>query len=720
MRCKKCKTELRYTGNKNLVNCVICGVPMTPDMDDIFTYKMYGITEEQRPIQTEMAKTIDSFYRSEDDKVLIVEGGTGVGKSFAYLIPALKYAITDPYTDEEGNTKIKRLVISTAKKTLQEQLIKKDIPLLLNKMEIEASFTQLKGNADYLCLNKTTAVPLVDREYYLKKVKQAKTAKDYVDLSRWKKERPPWWENVNVDTCPNTAGCPHSNYCKPKAKQYDIIVVNHHILAIDLIDPGHLLGEYHYLIIDEAHQAPEALRSAYTKTITNKRTKYMCKEFTENINLRTSLSDYIHRDLKDTLLNMAKTIHEETENLINYAEENKNKCNCVNPIGTQIRKILRKLAPNTSRMYNELESAKKVLKDKYSGLIDKYNIYDQPDEIRNIVKTIAILHRMSKTANTQDQLIKRTLHKPTEYILTTTDNGIESIPINIGKIFRESIKPIPKCLLTSATLTINKSFKYTLKTFGLPNSTPKALYSSPFNLKKQARLYMPLHVPLPSFGDTPERTKWVKELTIEIAQISGIIKGNILILFTSTTDKNEFFDILEKPLKDLNMTPIDQGQNAQGALKTYLNSSNPVLFGLKSFWEGIDLPGKALKCVIITKLPFPHPKDPIINTLAERATNGFQEINIPKMIFDMKQGTGRLIRSMSDKGIIVCLDCRIWSGTSDVKKHNETIHRIKNDPKKQRVGYGKQIVNALGYTIQSKLTAMEKWALSNLDYIDEE
>lgn len=690
MRCNNCGLTIPLDKAPNLKECTICANQvLETDARDILEFGKHEIAREVRPTQVALARDVESIMRMEKG-TLLAEGGTGIGKSFAYLIPAIL----------ESD---KRVVISTAKKTLQDQLANKDIPLLLQKMGRTKSYGVYKGNSNYACRLLEKEVPPTGKRAFKEFIAKAVKAKEPADVANWDGAVPSWWSKVSADNCMLGAKCPHRNTCRPSPREYDIIITNHHLTAIDLKhSPGTLFDPYDVLIMDEAHQAPEAFRSAHSMSVTKRGLGILLGMLDADTHLRGAIDDSgvttavrlggRIRDVKSTytVLHRVAAGKGRTGGAFN-AQDCLPQIDALSEATTAVSEALFKLKQEFQRSFDFLRTNDDPGADEMLGMLTR-------------------LDRISKRATTVGAFAEslREDTKTGDFIATGNEKGLFLQPLNIGKMVGPKLQAVKHKVLISATLSLGNDFSYTKKHFGLDEPgrekyTKESIYKSPFKLEKQAVVYLPKHVPIPVRKGQPGREVWVKGLTTEIAQLVGATRGDAFVLFSARADMEEVLaDLGSAFWKNMGLNLILHEGEATATLNAFKNTPKSVLFGLKSFWEGVDVAGDKLKLVIIPKLPFPNPTDALIaaqsDAVEQQGGSAFWEVMIPQMIFDMKQGCGRLIRTQRDRGFIAILDSRIWTGTSQPRTHEQRLAQIKLDPKQRRMGYGAKALDALGFT----------------------
>ena len=708
MRCEECGIVIPYNKAPDLKVCAICRVPLTPDVRDIFDFGKFDLVKEKRDSQITLAKDIERVLR-EEKGTLLAEGGTGIGKSFAYLIPAL---IRND----------KRVVIATAKKTLQDQLFDKDLPYLVKGMEVDRKYTIYKGKGNYACWRLQKEVPDHDRKRYLDFIMQARVNRRPADIAKWSGERPKWWSRVDIGNCVMGKNCPHINECKPRPQDASVIVTNHHLAALDMkLGIGTLLGPYNLLIVDEAHQAPEAFRSVHTSAVTFKGLDILRNLFVNNEHLRELVNDsgattaVTVVEMLDNIVEAYLAYHtkmaDATDNIgvvdLNYAQQH----NADLLIHTEL------FHTTMNKIY---DAAQHMINDSSEGYSEEFETVASrsQDELFSLTRKIKQLH--SRSGNVLEFLYQINSSQlsagqaANTYLLTRNSDGLKIEPVKIGPIIGPNIRTINHKLIVSATLAMGKDFSHTVEDFGLDREqdvVEEKIYPSAFDLSKQAVLYLPRHIPVPARINQPERPDWISAISREIVQLARLTNGDAFVLFSARADMQDVIAKTEHALHSHGLHLVVQDGEATATQNDYMEHDRSVLYGLKSFWEGVDIAGDKLKLVIIPKLPFPNPKDPLVSELSKHAgDSAFFQVMIPKMTADMRQGVGRLIRTQKDRGFVAILDSRVWTGTGNADKHATRMREIDADPNKKRKGYGRQLLNALGYkSITDDFTILESF-----------
>jgi len=700
----------------------MCGEKLLDESNDILLHKKYEITKEIRPTQALLAADIEEMFFKYPKGTFLAEGGTGIGKSFAYLIPALIHG--------------KRVVISTAKKGLQHQLVEKDLPYLISKMGLNVRFGIYKGTANYACCKLSPSIKhSKDRKKFIAWTADKMLNKKPADVADWPGPKLAWWNDISAENCTLKKKCEHYAYCRPSAKDKQILVVNHSLLAIDLLlgeTPFIIFGPYDAVIVDEAHQAPGMFRDQLTKYADAASISRIEKALST-----TSGMNYVI----DALCGTGATV--EATDLLKRAHKSFAAAKAVfnETIPSSAHKnaatTLTYLSPTAMReldnVYEDIVAAYgtiNIASTKLGTLFERVgtNAVDHFDGITEHGELMHLSNVLNRNKRTCERIMYvskmfRNADKDPELkealLLTQTKENIGIQPIDLGSKLGPRFQSVPYSVLLSATLKLDNGFDYIRNMFGFPSpgeETPdrrirEETYESPFDLDKQARIYMPKRLdngelfPVPAYT-SPEREKWVEAQTREIERLTIGSKGDALVLFTSKKDMDDVLDELNTQEMLHNGVNILRHEGDAGyVLDQYKKTPHSVLFGLKSFWEGVDLPGNQLRLVIISKLPFPHRDDPLIKALSAKSKNAFYDVFIPKMLFDLKQAVGRLIRTTTDHGVVAILDSRIWSGQSDTVKHKGAIEFIdKATTPKDRMprGYGGRIIRALGYHKRAK------------------
>ncbi len=663
---------------------------------------------EARESQQKMVQDIIDVYNN--DGIALIEAGTGTGKSIAYLLPAMLWSIL--YSE--------RTLISTHTISLQEQLINKDIPLLANALKLDIKAVLVKGMNNYICLRKLGDV---QNERYALSMEDSKELerieiweKNTCDGSRSDLNFVPSfavWDKVAAekDAC-SQRECPHYKEChffkaRRKANDANILIANHHMLFADISlraiegkpqSPG-LLPAYTRIILDEAHHIEDIATEFFAKRSSKLGILHqLVKLIGEKQGKLTTLKQAIQGHYKTeppreissifTRLNvdlpaMRRNILEEIDHTYQSYEEFTRaqlSFDQENSMSESRLRILPKhlteadwkneLVPETKKLATSLNqfivSVQSLKKD-----VARLANAQLEEKLRSVFLDIeSLLVRLTETYLLLCNFIEEPKPSEVRWIelqnnRSTQNVNLISAQLDVAPFLSEWLfKAHSTIVLCSATLTTNKEFTFIRKRLGITETLLKNkrvtenIYESPFNYSKQALFVIPTDMPDPI--DAAFLPQAIEQIWVAI-QAS---QGNAFVLFTSYVMLQKCYETLFSRLTQNGYIPLKQGETNRQALLTRFKSENrSVLFGTDSFWEGVDVPGDALRCVIIVKLPFKVPSDPMIEARAEsilaQGGNPFLDYLLPNAIVKFKQGFGRLIRNRKDRGCIICLDSRI-------------------------------------------------------------
>jgi len=607
---------------------------------------------EARPEQIQMAVAVNQAFL--DNHRLAVEAGTGVGKSFAYLLPAIKAV----------GHKSGKILISTFTITLQEQLIAKDIPFLSDCLEDNFTACLAKGRGNYLCMRRLNFALQKSVQLFSELTDElnqiriwAKTAQDgslsdmpFIPSSAA-------WDSVKSEhgNCANRK-CEFFDKCfwrraRRRLDSADIIVANHALMFSDLVikDGGFsLLPKYQYVIVDEAHNMESVAQDHFGIDISDRRLSYLLDRLYSHRTRRGLLS--YNSQASELIDNIAK-IRTDSRTFFskiydwyqNNKEENSGRC-YVNFVDDIISGNLKKLRAGLASLANKTKELNENLEfNRYVNLCGE--ILLDLDEF--------LLQKKNEHIYWVESGQKR-----------TSPIRLKSAPINVGPDIKRTLFDTHKSVvLTSATLscegTNKKSgFGFFANRIGLEDFDTLAL-GSPFDYQKQVTLYIEKDLPDPNSAEFIESASQAVKKYVEMTQ------GSAFVLFTSYDMLEKIFDASSGWFTSKNMNLLRQGDryDRSSLLKKFKAIPNSVLFGTDSFWQGVDVPGAALTNVIIVKLPFAVPNHPLIagrlEQIKQAGGNPFFDYQLPSAIIKFKQGFGRLIRSKTDTGIIAVLDNRI-------------------------------------------------------------
>jgi len=620
-----------------------------------------------------------------DDALVAAEAGTGVGKSFAYLLPSLSYAAAN---DE-------RIVISTATITLQEQLYQKDIPLVTGALKKEIKTVLIKGRGNYLCrrrLDDAIREPSLDDEERAQTENIARWAETTGNGSRSDLSfMPPesLWSRVcsEADTCMNMR-CGERERCfvmllRREASDARILVVNHHLLFADLAarrdgagyDTAVVLPPYRRVIIDEAHTVEDAATSFFSREFSRLGIyRQLGRLYRRRGASRRGLFPRLLSLLPMAGEELADRIEEELERIRSAAdsldEAALELCGTdgVFRLTPQRDGAIRgKLSPEFVSLRKHLNSLAAFVRDLLEGVPEEAKEESAVWEIRSVLRRLDTVGAVCSSfieyqENPHDVMwIERRLGKaggrePPWAVFTVT-------PVDVAPSLKEALfEPSKTVICVSATLTTGKSFEYWKNRAGL-NLIPDreiltGVFPSPFPYDSKVLLAAPQNAPLPT---EPGYGAFVDTAAAALAEISG---GSALILFTSYSALKSAHEAALPSLQKLGIRVLKQGDDDRNRLlSSFLEDKNSVLFATDSFWEGVDAPGDTLRLVILCRLPFKSPSDPVFQARCEavesRGENSFMSLSLPEAVMKFKQGFGRLMRRSSDHGVVVVLDGRL-------------------------------------------------------------
>jgi ATP-dependent DNA helicase DinG len=576
-----------------------------------------GILEERlkdyeyRPSQVRMAEAVQRAL--EEQNHVIIEAGTGTGKTLAYLLPALLHG--------------RRILVSTGTKTLQDQIFYKDIPLLESVVGRPIQAAYLKGRNNYLCRLKLETLhaeglfsprELRTFQSILDWAQQTETG-DRAELGS-AGENSDLWSRMDArrERCLGTK-CKDYDRCfltltRQKAMEADIVVVNHHLFFADLMirksDVAAILPDYSAVIFDEAHDLEDVATEYFGFHVSN----YRLAEFIHDARKLEADVDVVAQASERFFNGFALvragrqpiTRLEGIDSLIGALQEARHSIKQMKDFSGEYEALARRAG--------ELESELEIFR---SGNLENYVSWIERRE-RGIF--------------------------------------LEACPIDVSRILGERLfKRVPTCVLTSATLTVGDSFDYVRTRIGFSEGRELSL-ATEFNVRKQALLYIPKKMP------DYRHPSYLDQAAAEIRAILRASEGRAFVLFTSYRQMETMFDLLSEDLPYPCMVQ-GKGGGKSRLLEEFKITPNAVLFATASFWQGVDVKGEALSAVIIDKLPFQVPTDPLVAArsahIRQEGGNPFAEYHVPNAILRLKQGLGRLIRSTTDRGILAVLDNRL-------------------------------------------------------------
>ena len=609
------------------------------DLDPIFVAdgSLAGVVPgfRARPFQLDMARAVASAI--QDNAVLVAEAGTGTGKTSAYLAPALR----------SGG----KVIISTGTKTLQDQLFDRDIPTVRKALKLPVTVAILKGRANYVChhhLERTLSDGRLGSRQDVRDLGEVErfarvsTTGDRSECSAVSETAVVWSQVTSTRENCLGSDCTHFDRCfvmqaRKRALEADVVVVNHHLFFADLVlrdeGVGELLPACNTVIFDEAHQIPETATLFFGESVSTAQIVTLARETI----IEAAIGAKDSRELPEAARALDKSARdlrlaflEESGRLpMRAVERNRGFSDALAEVLRRLDALGVELQQHGERSEGLQRCHERVLE--LAERCERWRSGVDGERVKWV------------------ELFTHALH-------------LHSTPLSVADVFAKQVKGHARAwVFTSATLSVAGDFAHYCTALGLSEAQTNS-WDSPFDYERQALLYVPTKMPEPN---TPDYTRAVIQAAVPLVEASG---GRAFLLFTSLRAMREGHDLLHDALfrRRLDFPVLMQGQGSRTELlERFRKLGNAVLIGSQSFWEGVDVRGEALSLVVIDKLPFSAPDDPVlaarIDKLNQEGRNAFMEHQLPKAVITLKQGAGRLIRDENDRGVLMICDPRLYS-----------------------------------------------------------
>ncbi len=605
---------------------------------------------EIRDQQIEMAQIVQKGIKTGG--IMVIEAGCGIGKSFAYLVPFIKRAEKTPGS---------RVAVSTYTKTLQKQLIEKDIPLLQKALNSEVRAALCLGSENYLCLRRLAS------SMQLQFTRGVGESGELGRLNSWSRNSADGirmnagftlsnsiWSDVcrQSDFCLERK-CPHFSGCfyfaaKKQQARAGILVLNHHLLFNDIASGRTILPRYDAIVFDEAHNLEDSASDTLGLRVSMTGVKFLLSRIHHSGRPGTLLGRFRNKLPAPLIRELTEAVRESSAAADDFFST------VLEKFGTD-KLTLRINSPGIfdDCLSGPLENLGEILRKSREGLTDpEAELEFKSFSARCVEKSVELRHIISTGLENYVYYLEI---NPGRSRIQCSLNGA---PVEVSDLMRKLVfEEFSPVILSSATLAVNGSFDFINKRLGIENART-ALIDSPYDYSNRALFYVPGNMPSPS--SRPEQ--FLESVVEEAAGILEITRGRSFILFTSYSMLNSAASSLADRFPDLRF--LVQGEISRGEMvREFTSGENTVLMGTSTFWQGVDFPGRLLECVIITKLPFAVPDNPVtearIEKLKEEGADAFLEYQVPSAALIFKQGFGRLIRHRDDFGIVAVLDPRI-------------------------------------------------------------
>jgi len=602
---------------------------------------------EYREGQIEMARKVTAAF--ENKKHLIVEAGTGTGKTLAYLVPAIAASIG----------RKKRIVVSTGTKNLQEQLMRKDIPFLQKALSKKFVAEYMKGRSNYACLYR------IAKAEYQPMLEGIQDIRYFDEIAHWSRETKigdrgelvnlpenlSFWSRINAksDTCLGQK-CPDFEPCfitrmRTRAENADIIIVNHHLFFADLNVRGNQFGrvipDYSAVIFDEAHLIEDIAADYFGFQVSNFQIDELVRD-TDNLPITDAVATMQLTRVAAKIFGLADQFW------IRFTQAR----------GAEGRFPL--LPEAFVTRHSDGDTRPTALGEAYEALDNALGrLESEVDAFSEVLTEAESLVRRIRQARFDLKFVVTQADRNFVYWLERRGKGVflQASPIDVSMLLKEKLfDRVETCILTSATLSANGSFNFIRDRLGLTNGkTETMLAPAAFDYQKQAIIYIPKTMP------DPRAPEYSQMAAGEVIKILNVTQGRAFVLATSNYSMKALYELVSSRI---NYPCLIQGQmSKEGLLDRFKETPNAVLFATSSFWQGVDVRGEQLSCVIIDKLPFAVPTDPVVAArtkfIDDNGGKSFFDYSVPQAVITLKQGIGRLIRSKTDRGVIAILDARL-------------------------------------------------------------
>ncbi len=616
---------------------------------------------EHRPGQIDMAEAVLRAF--EQKQHLIVEAGTGTGKTLAYLVPAIAAACGSGA----------RVVISTGTKNLQEQLMEKDIPFLQDVLPKKFRAAVMKGRNNYACLhriNRAESTPILEGldqidqfDEVFRWVTQTETG-DRGELSNLP-ENLPFWRHIDArsDTCLGQK-CPDFDPCfvtrmRQRATDADVIVVNHHLFFADLAlrngAYGAVLPDYAAVILDEAHQIEDVASEYFGLGVSSYQIEDLLRDLSY-LKLEDRETERQYRHLSARVQRFADAFW------ISFREGRglEGRFALASRSGRPtVREELHWEADTEAGMREKHSQDAEAPGATAATALDHalYRLETALDALKDPPTDAENILRRVRQLRFDLNFIVKAEDKQFVYWIERRGRGVflRASPIDVSGLLQDRLfDKVPTVVLTSATLSSAGNFRFIRERLGLDQGE-EMIAESNFDFRNQALLYLPRQMP------DPRSPQWGRAAADEVIRILKATRGRAFVLSTSNSGMNELY---ERVASQIDYPCFVQGSTAKSELlKKFRSTPHAVLFATSSFWQGVDVRGEQLSCVIIDKLPFAVPSDPVVAArqrhIEDQGGSSFYEYSVPQAVISLKQGLGRLIRSTTDRGLLAVLDPRL-------------------------------------------------------------